>query len=113
MPTPPERFLLYFEFGRTELTLESQPAPAKILESVQLRNSRDVRVNGHSDTVGSREDNARLSLDRAQEARDLLIEKGVDPAIIQVSSHGEGNPLIPTPDETPEPRNRRVEVLVR
>lgn len=113
MPTPPERFLLYFEFGRTELTLESQPAPAKILESVQLRNSRDVRVNGHSDTVGSREDNARLSLDRAQEARDLLIEKGVDPAIIQVSSHGEGNPLIPTPDETAEPRNRRVEVLVR
>lgn len=113
MPTPPERFLLYFEFGRTELTLESQPAPARILESVQRRNSRDVRVNGHSDTVGSREDNARLSLERAEEARNMLVEQGIDPSIIQVSSHGEGNPLIPTPDETPEPRNRRVEVLVR
>lgn len=113
MPTPPERFLLYFEFGRTKLTLESEPAPAKILESVQRRNSHDVRVNGHSDTIGSREDNARLSLERAEEARELLIKKGVDPSIIQVFSHGEGNPLIPTPDETPEPRNRRVEVLVR
>ncbi len=113
MPTPPEKFLLYFEFGRAELTLESKPAPARILESVQRRNSRDVRVNGHSDTIGPRADNARLSLERAEEARVLLVREGVDPAIIKVFSHGEGNPLIPTPDETPEPRNRRVEVLVR
>jgi outer membrane protein OmpA-like peptidoglycan-associated protein len=113
MPEPPETFLLYFEYGRTELTAESQPAPAMILETILRRNSRDVRINGHSDTVGTRVDNARLSLERAKGARNLLIDKGVDPSIIQVFSHGEGNLLIPTPDETPEPRNRRVEVLVR
>lgn len=113
MPEPPKTFLLYFEYGRTELTAESQPVPAMILEAIQRTNSRDVRVNGHSDTIGKREDNARLSLDRARQARDLLVERGADPSIIQIFSHGEGNPLIPTPDETPEPRNRRVEVLVR
>ncbi len=113
MPEPPETFLLYFEYGRAELTAESIPAPAMILETINRRNSRDVRINGHSDTVGTREDNARLSFERAKEARELLVKKGVDPAIIQVFSHGEGNLLIPTADETPEPRNRRVEVLVR
>lgn len=113
MPAPPEHFLLYFEYGSSVLTVESQPVPAMILESILRKNSRDVRINGHSDTVGKREDNARLSLERAKSARDLLVGKGVDPSIIQVFSHGEGNLLIPTPDETPEPRNRRVEVLVR
>lgn len=112
-PQPPETFLLYFEYGRTELTAESKPDPATILETILRRNSHDVRINGHSDTVGTREDNARLSLERAKGARDILVNKGVDPSIIQIFSHGEGNPLIPTPDETPEPRNRRVEVLVR
>lgn len=113
MPQPPETFLLYFQYGRAELTDESRPVPDRILETILRRNSRDVRVNGHTDTVGKREDNARLSLERARGARDLLVDRGVDPHIIQVFSHGEGNPLIPTPDETPEPRNRRVEVLVR
>jgi len=32
---------------------------------------------------------------------------------ITIESHGEKNPLVPTPDDTEEPRNRRVEVTVR
>lgn len=75
MPEPPETFLLYFEYGRAELTAESIPAPAMILETINRRNSRDVRINGHSDTVGTREDNARLSFERAKEARELLVKK--------------------------------------
>ncbi|NCC05583.1 MAG: OmpA family protein [Proteobacteria bacterium] len=113
LPAPPETFLLYFEFGRTKLTAESEPVPARIIEAIMQRRSRDVRVNGHSDTMGSREENTRLSLERAEGARDMLVGAGVDPSIIQIFSHGEGNLLIPTPDETPEPKNRRVEVLVR
>ena len=30
-----------------------------------------------------------------------------------VTSHGEGNLLVKTPDNTPEPANRRVEITVR
>jgi peptidoglycan-associated lipoprotein len=32
---------------------------------------------------------------------------------ITVVSHGERNLLIATPDNTPEPKNRRVEITVR
>ncbi|MDY0225281.1 MAG: OmpA family protein [Desulfomicrobium apsheronum] len=113
MPSPPENFLLYFEYGKAELTAESKPVPSLIIEAINRRNSRDVRVNGHSDTIGQREDNARLSLERAERARDILVGQGIDPSIMKVFSHGEGNLLIPTADDTPEPRNRRVEVLVR
>ena len=45
--------------------------------------------------------------------RDLLVEAGLDVTLIAVTSAGEGELLIRTPDETPEPRNRRVEIAVR
>jgi len=32
---------------------------------------------------------------------------------VVVESHGKRNLLVPTPDETPEPRNRRVEITIR
>ena len=37
----------------------------------------------------------------------------LDKTTIELVSHGEAALLIPTPDETPEPRNRRVEITVR
>ena len=38
---------------------------------------------------------------------------GADPRLIEMSSHGENNPLVPTADNIHEPRNRRVEISVR
>jgi outer membrane protein OmpA-like peptidoglycan-associated protein len=54
-----------------------------------------------------------LSRRRAEKVRDLLIAANIAPAVIRVAFHGEGNPLIQTVDNVPEPRNRRVEVIVR
>jgi outer membrane protein OmpA-like peptidoglycan-associated protein len=113
MPDPPRRFILYFEPGTTTLTPESLSMPPSIQAAIRERNSRDVRVNGHTDRVGTRDFNMRLSRERAGQIRDFLVGEGTDPSIIRVYPHGEGNPLVPTPDEVPEPKNRRVEVLVR
>jgi outer membrane protein OmpA-like peptidoglycan-associated protein len=112
-PAPPGLYLLYFRTGSTELLAESEKLITQILQSVKARHSTDIRVVGHTDRVGTREGNYTLALDRAQEVKRILISKGVDPAIIEVESHGEDNPLIPTPNEVAEPRNRRVEVTVR
>jgi outer membrane protein OmpA-like peptidoglycan-associated protein len=68
---------------------------------------------GHTDRVGTRENNFRLGLERAKLIQKLLISKGIDPNIISVASHGEDNPLVKTDDEVPEPRNRRVEIIIR
>ena len=45
--------------------------------------------------------------------RTLLIDAGLDQAAIEVTSHGEAALLVTTPDETYEPRNRRVEITIR
>lgn len=68
---------------------------------------------GHTDRSGAKEFNMALSRRRAQRVRDLLVAEGIAPAAIRLAFHGEGNPLIPTADNVPEPRNRRVEVIVR
>jgi outer membrane protein OmpA-like peptidoglycan-associated protein len=112
-PAPPGLYLLYFRTGSTDLMAESERLITQILQIVKARHSTDIRVVGHTDRVGTREGNYTLALDRAQEVKRILISKGVDPAVIEVESHGEDNPLIPTPNEAPEPRNRRVEVTVR
>lgn len=113
LPEPVETFVLYFEAGTSNLTPESSPVPEQVIASITRRHSTDVRVYGHSDRVGAPDLNQRLSMTRAEAMRAILVNMGVSEKIIRTSSHGEGNPLVPTADEVPEPRNRRVEVLVR
>lgn len=112
-PTRPETFLLYFQSGSTRLTDDSAALLPDIVAAIRDRESLDISIIGHSDRVGSREHNLVLSTQRAEHVRDLLVEKGVDAGLVSVTSHGEGNPLIPTADGVEEPKNRRVEVIVR
>ena len=73
----------------------------------------DISVVGHTDRVGSKSANLRLSLARARRVKALLTAAGLDAAILEVTSHGEANPLVHTADEVAEPQNRRVEVTIR
>ncbi len=113
LPSPPIHFILYFKTDTTELTNESRGLLAKVLPTIADRKSTDVSVVGHTDRMGTREYNYHLALERALLTQKILLSLGINPQFIEVTSHGEDNPLIMTEDETPEPRNRRVEVVVR
>ena len=113
LPAPPIHFILYFKTDTTELTDESRKVLAGILPAIADHNSRDVSIVGHTDRVGTRAYNFKLALERALLVQKILLSLGIDPQFIEVTSHGEDNPLIKTEDEVPEPRNRRVEVVVR
>lgn len=112
-PMPPARFILYFEKGTSDLTDESEARLADVFTAIEDRASTDISIIGHTDTLGSAKDNQALSLDRARALGGILKEKGVDMSVVEITSHGETNQLVPTPDETEEPRNRRVEIIVR
>ncbi len=112
-PLPPKSFLLYFKSGGAQLTAESAILVPQILDMIKERQSEDISVIGHTDRAGSKKFNFTLSTRRAEKVRDLLVSSGADVQFIQVTSHGEGNPLVPTKDNVSERRNRRVEVVVR
>jgi outer membrane protein OmpA-like peptidoglycan-associated protein len=113
LPKPPARFILYFEHDSADLTVESQALLPKVLRTIRARAPVDISVVGHTDTVGEKEYNYALSLKRARAVASILLGQGVDPSTLDITSHGKDNPLIPTGDQVPEPRNRRVEITVR
>jgi OmpA-OmpF porin, OOP family len=112
-PAPPERFVLQFEPGTTQLTADSQTQLDQIVASAKARAGGEIVVTGHTDRQGALEANDKLSLERAQSVRAVLIERGFKAELVEAVGRGEREPLVPTDDEVAEPRNRRAELLVR
>lgn len=112
-PLPPITFILYFLQDSNELTVESKSLLPEIMRIIQERKDPDIVVTGHTDTVGDKDYNYRLALERAKVLEAILLDNGIVSKNITVTSHGEGNPLVKTDDDVPELKNRRVEVVVK
>jgi outer membrane protein OmpA-like peptidoglycan-associated protein len=113
LPPAPRHFTLQFQFESDALTEESTALVPEILRAVRRLSVPEVVVVGHTDTMGDPRANLALGQKRAISVRDTLVEAGFIPSTIEVTSHGEGDLLVKTPQNTPEPRNRRVEITVR
>jgi outer membrane protein OmpA-like peptidoglycan-associated protein len=112
-PVRPTSFTLYFVEGKDEFAEESKQLVGKIFSEISLRPVPDIVVIGHTDTVGSDSFNDALARQRADAVRAELIRRGVAPENIQAIGRGKRELLIRTPDGVAEPRNRRVEIVVR
>jgi outer membrane protein OmpA-like peptidoglycan-associated protein len=112
---PPASYhcILYFRTASSDLEPGALQQLAQVLKQIRGRTVCDVSVTGHTDTTGDPDYNMRLSMARASQVRAYLIQNGVPPATLSLAYHGKGNPLVPTGDNVDEPRNRRVEVIVR
>ena len=112
-PKPAVTFIVNFRTGTTILTEESQRKIEEVLRAVRNRNFPVIAVVGHTDRVVSARNNETLAFERAKVVVKGLIAAGADLKLIEMSSHGENNPLVPTADNVREPRNRRIEISVR
>ena len=113
LPPLTQQFTVYFRFESEELTPESRSQLPEILEAVKNHSAQEVVLIGHTDTTGTANRNFDLGLSRARSVRNILVSIGLQPTIIQVISHGEADQLVKTDDEIFEPKNRRVEIMVR
>jgi outer membrane protein OmpA-like peptidoglycan-associated protein len=112
-PSRAASFTLYFIEGSDELTEESKRVLEGVFADLKGRAVPDVLVVGHTDTVGSDPFNDALARQRADTIRTAMIERGVAPADIVAIGRGKRELLVPTADGVAEPRNRRVEIVVR
>ena len=112
-PQLPVSYVLYFQTDSTALTADSEALIPQVLKEVANRPAPDVSIIGHTDTVSTEGYNDELGLQRAQLIATMINEAGLKVSDLTVTSHGKRNLLINTPDNTPEPRNRRVEITVR
>lgn len=112
-PKLPVYFQVYFKFGGDSLTPESDAFIPSVLTSIRERGMSAVSIIGHTDTAGDSAVNEQLGLTRAKAIAKTLKQNGLKALEITITSHGERNLLIKTRDDTPEPKNRRVEIIVR
>lgn len=112
---PPQQisFTLYFDTNSTQVTTASRPQLEALMAEAARRQAVEVQVTGHTDRVGSVADNDRLSLQRAETVRAMLIQTGIKSTFIRAVGRGERDPLVATADNHPDQRNRRVEVILR
>ncbi len=102
---------ILFDFGKWSLRPESRPVLEKLARLARLRKG-PVRVQGHTDDVGSERFNQVLSELRAHVVALALARLGVDPNRLQPRGFGESRPLAPNDSDANRARNRRVEVIL-
>ena len=113
LPAAPYHAKLYFLLDKDELTEESKVKAKAVFDEITKRQIAEIAIVGHTDTAASYGYNEKLSLRRAMKVRAALIDLGIPADIITTSGMGETQLLVETPDSTPEPKNRRVEIDVR
>ena len=101
--------IIYFDFDKSELSSISKKEIKKFLEKYENVISKFLIV-GHTDTKGTKEYNYKLSIERANVVKNLLIDLGIKEENIKILGKGEIDLNIKTNDEVPHPANRRAEI---
>jgi len=109
----PKSYFLYFEVNSDELIAQSVADIPTVLKSIKDRAPCEILVIGHTDTMGEDEDNFKISKDRAEVTKQILISKGVAKEDIQTDGYGEKDLLIQTANDVDEPKNRTVEIFIK
>ncbi len=100
---------VYFDFNQFALT----PAASAKLDKLTtiLKNFPGVKViiEGHTDAIGSRDYNLKLSIKRAKSVKNYLIAKGIPDSSLFVKGYGEDRPVAinKNPDGSDNPRGRQ------
>jgi len=111
---PSTNLTVVFETGSANLTPQATAVLdhlGEALTSAQLADYR-FKIIGHTDTTGTQAANQTLSEQRAEAVKSYLQTKfGVSDARLEAVGDGESDLLVPTPPQTPELQNRRVQIV--
>ena len=116
VPPPPvkQRIILRgvnFDFNSSDIRSDARPVLDQAAELLKANPGVDVRVEGHTDDIGSEEYNQALSVRRAESVYRYVVNRGVDPERFVVEGFGESRPIASNDTESGRAQNRRVELI--
>ena len=100
----------FFDFDKTGLKPEGTAALLRMLEQAKGSNIEEIRVEGHTDAVGSEGYNLKLSIRRAEAVKAFLVKQGVPANVIKTEGFGETQPVANNATGEGRAQNRRVAV---
>lgn len=103
---------IFFETASDAILPVSEPELNKVVELMKKNPGMKIRVNGHTDNVGTEASNLTLSQNRAISVKKYLSEHGIDATRITTAGFGESKPIDTNATETGKANNRRTEIEI-
>ncbi len=94
----------------TDSLRENLDRVAEVLTEVE---ETEIKVLGHTDSIGSELHNLALSIRRAEAVMEYLRARGIALGRLIADGRGESEPIADNADEAGRALNRRVEIVVR
>lgn len=101
-----------FEFNSSDLRESSKPVLNKVAELFEKEEDLKIKIVGHTDNVGDRETNLKLSKERARVVKEFLYGKGVSENRLLTEGKGSNDPITSNETEEDRTKNRRVEFII-
>ncbi len=99
-----------FESGKATLTTTSYPMLNEIVSILNEYTDYNLKIEGHTDNVGTDDMNLQLSKSRMESVKSYLLSKGISPGRIEVWGFGESKPIATNDTAAGRTQNRRVEL---
>lgn len=109
---------IYYEFGKAQLTADAPKTLAEVVEFLKTNSKTIIEIAAHTDSLGDKDINLKVSKQRSEAARNYLISQGIDKNRLISKWYGMEKPKAPnTKDDgsdNPEGRalNRRTEFII-
>ncbi len=100
---------IVFETGKATIKPESEPILEGALETMRENPEVEVLITGHTDNVGKRDKNMKLSADRAESVKQWLVQRGVTATRMTTKGFGPDRPIAPNDTDANKQKNRRIE----
>jgi OmpA-OmpF porin, OOP family len=107
------RFMLFFDWDQSNLNEDARAVARDAAEASAQISVTEIAVTGHADRSGPDQYNMELSRLRAESVKAELTRLRVPENKIRVQWEGESQPDEVTKDGVREPRNRRVEIILK
>lgn len=101
-----------FEFGEYNLKSGAEGDLDRLAEFMRQYPQREIRIQGHTDSVGDEEYNRELSQRRANAVKQYLVAQGVEASRVATIGRGEAMPVASNDTAAGRQLNRRVEILI-
>ncbi|MDR1416626.1 MAG: OmpA family protein [Prevotellaceae bacterium] len=104
---------IQFSLGGESILPTSYEILNQIAEVMSENSDYILIVNGHTDSIGSADDNLLLSEKRANVVKTYLKEKGIQEDRVITKGFGDAKPIASNDTEEGRAKNRRVEFIVK
>ena len=99
---------LFFDTGKAVIKSASEPELKRLADVMKKHPEMKVQIEGHTDSVGGKDKNMRLSVKRAKAVSDFLNSTGVKKSNLVIKGFGENKPVVKNDSPKNRQKNRRV-----